>query len=70
VKRSSERILTAHTGNLSRPDHLAARYEGYDQHEIEHTPELKRRITEAVREIARSWSRSASSGTPRSDART
>ena len=51
MKRSSERILTTHTGSLPRPDDLAALFEGQDQQEIERNAALERRVQEAVREV-------------------
>ena len=51
MQRSTERILTTHTGSLPRPDDLAVLMEGHDQQELPHTPELAERITRAVGEV-------------------
>jgi len=51
MKRSSDRILTTHTGSLPRPDDLVAMVEGRDQQELQNNPDFERRVAEAVRDI-------------------
>jgi 5-methyltetrahydropteroyltriglutamate--homocysteine methyltransferase len=53
MKRSSERILTTHTGSLPRPDDLVAMLEGRDQQEVQHDAAFEQRVAAAVDEIVR-----------------
>src|SRR5215207_2157790 len=53
MKRSSERILTTHTGSLPRPDDVVAMLEGRDQQEVQHDDAFERRVAAAVGEIVR-----------------
>ena len=51
MQRSTDRILTTHTGSLPRPDDLVAMVAGKDQQEVQHDDVFDRRVKEAVREI-------------------
>lgn len=51
MKRSSDRVLTTHTGSLPRPADLVAMVEGHDQQELQSNQLFERRVKEAVREI-------------------
>ena len=51
MKRSTERILTTHTGSLPRPDDLVGMVEGRDQRELRSDPRFEARVKEAVAEI-------------------
>jgi 5-methyltetrahydropteroyltriglutamate--homocysteine methyltransferase len=51
MKRSSERILTTHTGSLPRPNNVVSAFEGQAQHEVVRGPAMRDAIREAVREI-------------------
>jgi 5-methyltetrahydropteroyltriglutamate--homocysteine methyltransferase len=51
MKRSTDRILTTHTGSLPRPDELVALMEGHDQQEIERDQVWAERVAESVRDI-------------------
>jgi len=51
MKRSTDRILTTHTGSLPRPDDLVAMVEGRDQQSISHDEAFERRVAQAAREI-------------------
>jgi 5-methyltetrahydropteroyltriglutamate--homocysteine methyltransferase len=51
VQRSSDRILTTHTGSLPRPDDLVTILEAHDQREVGRAPEFDARVTAAVGEI-------------------
>ena len=51
MKRSSDRILTTHTGSLPRPADLLAMVEGHDQQDLRNNEPFERRIKDAVREI-------------------
>lgn len=51
MKRSTNRILTTHTGSLPRPDDLAAMLEGRDQREAPSDPSFSARVREAVRDV-------------------
>jgi 5-methyltetrahydropteroyltriglutamate--homocysteine methyltransferase len=53
MQRSSDRILTTHTGSLPRPDDLVALVEGKDQQEVQRDGVFDRRVTEAVRDLVR-----------------
>src|SRR4051812_13427144 len=53
MKRSSDRILTTHTGSLPRPDDLVALVEGRDQRELRADPHFEQRVESAVAEIVR-----------------
>ena len=53
MKRSTERILTTHTGSLPRPDDLAALLLGHDQREVQKDRRVEQRVGEAVREVVR-----------------
>jgi 5-methyltetrahydropteroyltriglutamate--homocysteine methyltransferase len=51
MKRSTERILTTHTGSLPRPDDLVGLLEGRDQREARADPAFQARVAAAVKEI-------------------
>jgi 5-methyltetrahydropteroyltriglutamate--homocysteine methyltransferase len=51
MKRSTDQILTTHTGSLPRPDDLVAMLEGHDQRELQTQPGFAARVKEAVAEI-------------------
>jgi 5-methyltetrahydropteroyltriglutamate--homocysteine methyltransferase len=51
MKRSTDRILTTHTGSLPRPDELAAMGEARDQRELSADPRYQERVREAVKEV-------------------
>ena len=51
MQRSTDRILTTHTGSLPRPDDLVAMVAGKDQQEVKRDELFDRRVKEAVREI-------------------
>src|SRR5579859_2481177 len=53
MQRSSDRILTTHTGSLPRPDDLVAMVEGKDQQQVHHDGAFDRRVQEAVQELVR-----------------
>jgi 5-methyltetrahydropteroyltriglutamate--homocysteine methyltransferase len=53
MQRSSQRILTTHTGSLPRPDDLIAIVEGHDQQELQHDADFDQRVRSAVREVVR-----------------
>src|SRR5712692_7409786 len=50
MKRSTDRILTTHTGSLPRPDDLVAVVAGRDQQEIQQSAAFRSRVSEAVDE--------------------
>jgi len=51
MKRSSDRILTTHTGSLPRPDDLAAMGEGRDQRELSADPNYAASVRAAVQDV-------------------
>jgi 5-methyltetrahydropteroyltriglutamate--homocysteine methyltransferase len=51
MQRSTDRILTTHTGSLPRPDDLVAMVEGKDQQQVQRNDVFDRRVQEAVREL-------------------
>src|SRR5215217_6471928 len=51
MQRSTDRILTTHTGSLPRPDDLVALLEGHDQRELRSQPGFAARVKEAVDEV-------------------
>jgi 5-methyltetrahydropteroyltriglutamate--homocysteine methyltransferase len=53
MKRSSDRILTTHTGSLPRPADLVTMLEGHDQQELRDNAAFESRVGEAVKEIVR-----------------
>src|SRR3981189_664295 len=53
MQRSTDRILTTHTGSLPRPDDLVAMVAGKDQQEIKRDSVFDRGVKEAVQEIVR-----------------
>ncbi|MBV9581379.1 MAG: methionine synthase, partial [Chloroflexi bacterium] len=53
MQRSTDRILTTHTGSLPRPPELLELLEGRDQREARAQPEYERRVTEAVNDSVR-----------------
>jgi 5-methyltetrahydropteroyltriglutamate--homocysteine methyltransferase len=53
VKRSSERILTTHTGSLPRPPELVEILLGRDQREARAQPDYERRVADAVARAVR-----------------
>jgi 5-methyltetrahydropteroyltriglutamate--homocysteine methyltransferase len=54
MKRSTERILTTHTGSLPRPPELLELLEGHDQREARAHPEYDGRVASAVKSAVRS----------------
>ena len=53
MQRSTDRILTTHTGSLPRPPELLELLEGRDQREARAQPEYERRVMEAVNDSVR-----------------
>src|SRR5262249_22876872 len=53
MHRSTDRILTTHTGSLPRPDELVTLLEARDQREARSAPEFDARVKDAVAEIVR-----------------
>jgi len=53
MKRSTDRILTTHTGSLPRPDDLVGLLAGRDQREARADPDFQVRVATAVKEIVR-----------------
>jgi len=53
VKRSTERILTTHTGSLPRPDRLLALLEARDQRDVQRTPAFGSLVSDAVADAVR-----------------
>jgi 5-methyltetrahydropteroyltriglutamate--homocysteine methyltransferase len=53
MKRSSDRILTTHTGSLPRPDDLVAMVEGRNQQVVASNAAFEPRVKEAVMQIVR-----------------
>src|SRR5437879_650287 len=53
MKRSTERILTTHTGSLPRPADLLEILEGRDQREARAHPDYTRRVGDAVTQVVR-----------------
>jgi len=53
MQRSTERILTTHTGSLPRPDDLVGMVEGHDQQELRNNAAFEQRVKNAVREVVR-----------------
>jgi 5-methyltetrahydropteroyltriglutamate--homocysteine methyltransferase len=53
MKRSTDRILTTHTGSLPRPDELVGMVEGHDQREVRNDRRFEDRVKAAVAEIVR-----------------
>jgi 5-methyltetrahydropteroyltriglutamate--homocysteine methyltransferase len=53
MKRSTDRILTTHTGSLPRPPELLEILEGHDQREARAHPDYERRVKEAVAQAVR-----------------
>jgi 5-methyltetrahydropteroyltriglutamate--homocysteine methyltransferase len=51
MQRSTERILTTHTGSLPRPDDLVTMVEGHDQQELRDNPAFEQRVKDAVRKV-------------------
>src|SRR5580704_169804 len=51
MKRSSDRILTTHTGSLPRPAELVSMLEGHDQRELQRNELFEQRVKAAVREL-------------------
>lgn len=51
MKRSTDRILTTHTGSLPRPDELVSLVEGRAQHELQRSAEFEEQVRHAVREV-------------------
>jgi 5-methyltetrahydropteroyltriglutamate--homocysteine methyltransferase len=51
MQRSTDRILTTHTGSLPRPDDLVSLLEGHDQREARSEPRFQERVSSAVKEI-------------------
>jgi 5-methyltetrahydropteroyltriglutamate--homocysteine methyltransferase len=56
MKRSTERILTTHTGSLPRPPALLDLLEGREQREARAHPDYERRVAEAVAQAVRQQS--------------
>ena len=59
MKRSTERILTTHTGSLPRPADLVAMVEGHDQRDLQGNEAFASRVKSAVHEIVRGIVRQA-----------
>jgi 5-methyltetrahydropteroyltriglutamate--homocysteine methyltransferase len=53
MKRSTDRILTTHTGSLPRPEDLVGMLEGHDQQELRDNPDFEQRVSAGVRDIVR-----------------
>src|SRR5262245_31065599 len=53
MKRSTERILTTHTGSLPRPPDLVAAVEGRDQRQLRDNPAFNGQVRQAVSEVVR-----------------
>jgi 5-methyltetrahydropteroyltriglutamate--homocysteine methyltransferase len=53
MKRSTDRILTTHTGSLPRPADLVSMEEGHDQRDLLNDQRFEEQVTGAVREIVR-----------------
>jgi len=53
MKRSTDRILTTHTGSLPRPEDVLSIVEGHDQQELRDNAALEQRVKDAVREVVR-----------------
>ncbi|MBV9324138.1 MAG: cobalamin-independent methionine synthase II family protein [Chloroflexi bacterium] len=53
MKRSTDRILTTHTGSLPRPGDLVSMVEGRDQQELRDNSAFEQRVKSAVREVVR-----------------
>ncbi|MGE3270469.1 MAG: cobalamin-independent methionine synthase II family protein [Chloroflexota bacterium] len=51
MQRSTDGILTTHTGSLPRPDDLVGLLEGHDQREARSEPRFQERVADAVKEI-------------------
>jgi 5-methyltetrahydropteroyltriglutamate--homocysteine methyltransferase len=51
MKRSTDRILTTHTGSLPRPADLVNMEEGRDQRDLHTDPRFEQQVTAAVRDI-------------------
>lgn len=51
MRRSTDRILTTHTGSLPRPDDLVSMVEGHDQQELRNNPAFEQRVKLAVQEV-------------------
>ena len=51
MQRSTDRILTTHTGSLPRPDDLVSLLERHDQREARSEPRFQERVSSAVKEI-------------------
>src|SRR5262249_4718445 len=53
MKRSTDRILTTHTGSLPRPPDLVTTLEGHDQRDSRANPAFDPMVTRAVGDIVR-----------------
>jgi 5-methyltetrahydropteroyltriglutamate--homocysteine methyltransferase len=53
MQRSTERILTTHTGSLPRPPEMLELLEGRDQRQARAQPEYEKRVAEAVSQAVR-----------------
>jgi 5-methyltetrahydropteroyltriglutamate--homocysteine methyltransferase len=53
MQRSTERILTTHTGSLPRPPQLLELLDGHDQREARAHPDYERLVTDAVGQAVR-----------------
>lgn len=53
MNRSTDRILTTHTGSLPRPADLVSMEEGHDQRDLQHDARFEQQVKAAVREIVR-----------------
>jgi 5-methyltetrahydropteroyltriglutamate--homocysteine methyltransferase len=53
MKRSTDRILSTHTGSLPRPTDLVSMEEGHDQRDLHNDQRFEERVAAAVREIVR-----------------
>jgi 5-methyltetrahydropteroyltriglutamate--homocysteine methyltransferase len=53
MKRSSDRILSTHTGSLPRPESLVAMLEGHAQQDVERNAQFEKQVEDATAEIVR-----------------
>ncbi len=53
MKRSTDRILTTHTGSLPRPAELVSIEEGHDQRELQNDARFEQQVRAAVSEVVR-----------------
>jgi 5-methyltetrahydropteroyltriglutamate--homocysteine methyltransferase len=53
MKRSTDRILSTHTGSLPRPAELVSMEEGHDQRDLQNDERFEQQVKAAVRDIVR-----------------